>query len=121
MKDNKPKFKKIETLGYDYINSLRNICPTQSDRLEEQDRQIDKINKAEEEFYNDDDIEKIIRFWEDLHNHGGLVFPSVKWNFRLVELYYQNGEYEKALSFLERLKGYKKEYTEYYNKIKTIK
>lgn len=115
--NNKPKFEKIKTLGYDYINSIRNICPNTSDRLLEQDNQIILINKAEEDFYNDGNITKIIQFWENIFQNGGLTFRSVKWNFRLVDLYCQNGDYNKALSFLENLKGYEKEYNEYYNRI----
>ena len=106
-------FQRILTLGTDYLESIKNLCPNQYDLLKAQDEQVEMINDAEEQYFNDGDIETLIYFWENLHENGGLIFRSEYWNFRLVDLYLEHGDLEKASQFLERLKGFREKYAEY--------
>lgn len=69
--------------------------------LECQDKQLEKINKAEADYK--DDPEKLVEFWEKLLSTDGLLFNSSKWSFRIVELYYKTKRYDDAWRELNKL------------------
>ena len=76
----------------------------QSD-LKSQDKQLEKIKRAESYFEETGDIDYLNKFWENIWKNGGLLFNGSKWTFRLPDLYIKIGEYDKALSFLKKIKN----------------
>lgn len=76
----------------------------QSD-LKSQDKQLEKIKRAESYFEETGDIDYLIKFWENIWKNGGLLFNGSKWTFRLPDLYIKIGEYDKALSILKKIKN----------------
>ena len=94
-------FQPIQTIDERDLDLFSIVCPDECELLREQDAQIRKINKAEESYFNSNNIEEIIKFWEDLHSKGGLIFNSEKWYFRIVDLYIDHKDYKKAIVFLK--------------------
>lgn len=93
------------------------------DELLEQDEQLELIKKTEEEYKNDNDINKIISFWEEIWQNGGLKFNGSRWYFRIIELYISNKDYDKALKQLDKMNkpeyaDRKKVFVEKINKLK---
>ena len=65
--------------------------------LAAQDRQLQRIKDAEAKFESDGDTQRLVRFWEKLWSHGGLLFYGSHWTFRLTDLYISLKDYQSAL------------------------
>ena len=68
---------------------------------------MDKVIKAEEDFYKDQNSYKLISFYENLWKTEGFIFPSNYYPLRLSTLYFKEGDYENALKALMYIKNYK--------------
>lgn len=73
-------------------------------KLEEQDKQLNAIKNAEQDFKDTGDIETLIEFWESIWGNGGLLFNSSTWAFRLPDLYMKVERYNDALKILHKIK-----------------
>ena len=82
-----------------------------------QDKQFKKINKAEEKYFRNNNLNEHIAFWENLWNTEGLFVQGVSWYFKLADLYIEAKEYDKALDFVKKINKLEPSYlnnTEYY-------
>lgn len=68
-----------------------------------QDKQFKKINKAEEKYFRNNNLNEHIAFWENLWNTEGLIVRGVSWCFKLADLYIEAKEYDKALDFVKKI------------------
>lgn len=91
--------------------------------LKSQDKQLEKIKRAESYFKETGDIDFLIKFWEGIWKTGGLLFGSSTWTFRLPDLYIKTGEYDKALLILQKIKNpyYTDKRDSYIKKVKKLK
>ena len=91
--------------------------------LKSQDKQLEKIKRAESYFKETGDIDFLIKFWEGIWKSGGLLLNASKWTFRLPDLYIKIGEYDKALAILKKIKNpnYTEKRDSYINRVKTLK
>lgn len=69
-------------------------------RLSRQDEQLTAIQKAENQYQSNGNIESIISFWESIWTNGGLLFNGSKWTFRLPDIYIAEKRYDDALRIL---------------------
>lgn len=72
--------------------------------LAAQDRQLQKVQTAEERYKKTGDLEWYVDFWESLWAKGGLLFGSSKWSFVLPDLYFKQKRFDDVISFCEMLK-----------------
>lgn len=72
--------------------------------LEEQDKQLLKVQKAEGRYKNDGDLEKYVAFYEKIWETGGLKFYSMKWWFVLPDLYFKQKRFDEIIDFCEMIK-----------------
>lgn len=72
-------------------------------RLDGQDKQHSEIQKAEAKYSEDQDIDALIAFWEQIWDNGGLLFNGSKWAFRLPDLYISQKRYREALRILKKI------------------
>ena len=72
--------------------------------LEAQEHQINSIQKAEEIYKQDNNIENLISFWESIWDSGGLLFNGSGQTFRLPDLYIKQKRYKDALKIVRRIK-----------------
>lgn len=98
------RVEKILLLDENELEKIKKYYPERFEELNAQEEQIKKINKAESEYEINENIDFIISFWEHTIYNGGLLFPSNKWNLRLIELYIADERYEDALKALEYIK-----------------
>lgn len=84
---------------------LRDIDPDLAATLDAQDKQLEAIQSAEKEYACGGSIDALISFWEDIWEHGGLLFNGSKWTFRLPDLYIQQARYDDALRILGKIKN----------------
>lgn len=70
---------------------------------DEFDIYFNKIIRAEEQYKKDNDISKLISFWEILWNSEGVHDVSYVHAFRLTKLYIEIGDYCNALKALRYL------------------
>lgn len=94
-----------------------------SKELEAQDKQLDSIREAEQDFEESNDIDALISFWEDIWKKGGLLFNGSHWAFRLPDLYIKQKRYDDALKILRKIdkseyEDKKKSYIERIGKLK---
>lgn len=113
-----PKSKRIE----DVVSDDPEIKRLQRE-LKSQDKQFEKIKRAESYFKETGDIDFLIKFWEGIWKSGGLLFNASKWTFRLPDLYIKIGEYDKALLILQEIKNpyYTDKRDSYIKKVKKLK
>jgi len=113
------KVKRILPLDKSELERFKEVAPRQYQILVLQEMQIEAINKAEEQYENDCDYEKITSFWELIFQNGGLAFDSMSWTFRLVDLYISGKRYNDALRILDMVKGniYQKKVNQYRERI----
>ncbi len=71
-----------------------------SRELKMQDAQLNAIRNAEGRYGVDNDVEKLIIFWESIWENGGLIFNGTIWLFRLPDLYIEQKRYNDALRIL---------------------
>ena len=64
------------------------------------DRYFKKIQKAEAKYKENNDISKLITFWENLWATEKVHNLSYKWAFRLVNIYMECEDYQNALKAL---------------------
>lgn len=80
---------------------------TEMQRLKDEERKFDiyfeNIQAAEAAYQSNLDLSALISFWEALWAGEGVHNLSYKWAFRLIDIYIQVQEYEKALSALHYL------------------
>lgn len=72
--------------------------------LAAQDRQLQKVQAAEEKYKETGDLEWYVDFWESLWANGGLLFSGMKWSFVLPDLYFKQKRFDDVISFCEFLK-----------------
>lgn len=96
-----------------------------NDELKAQDEQIAVVNKAENKYKEDKDLDAYIKFWENIWSNGGLLFRGIKWIFRLTELYIKAKRYDDALEHLKMIKEKVPDYdykaNQYIEKIEKLK
>lgn len=72
--------------------------------LAAQDRQLQKVQAAEEKYKETGDLEWYVDFWESLWANGGLLFSGMKWSFVLPDLYFKQKRFDDVISFCKFLK-----------------
>lgn len=85
-------------------DELKKIDPKLAKELEAQDTQIHSIQKAEEKYKQDNNIDDLVSFWEAIWDSGGLLFNGSGQTFRLPDLYIKQKRYQDALKIVERIK-----------------
>lgn len=92
-------------------------------QLAAQDAQIKAIQDAEDEYKKTKDAEKLILFWEDIWNNGGVIFNGAYWTFRLPDLYIKLGRYDDAIKILNMITNpfYTEKRQKYLEKISALK
>ena len=71
--------------------------------LKRQDNQILAIQKAEAEYKETKDADKLVAFWENLIKTEGILLNGVSWPFKLTEAYYRAKRYDNAWRELDKL------------------
>lgn len=91
--------------------------------LKAQDRQLEKIKRAESYFKETGDIDYLIEFWENIWKNGGLLFNGAYWTFRLPDLYIKLGRYDDAIKILNMITNpfYAEKRQKYLEKISALK
>lgn len=98
----KPKTtNRIVQLDKKELQSYKKVAPETYKKLLAQEKQITLINKAESKYEETNNISDLIEFWENVFQNGGLLFDSMAWSFRLVDLYISTKDYEKAYRALD--------------------
>lgn len=92
-------------------------------QLAAQDAQIKAVQDAEDEYKKTKDAEKLILFWEDIWNNGGVIFNGAYWTFRLPDLYIKLGRYDDAIKILNMITNpfYTEKRQKYLEKISALK
>lgn len=85
-------------------NTLEKVDSKLAKELEAQDSQIRSIQKAEEKYKQDNNIDDLVSFWESIWNAGGLLFDGSGQTFRLPDLYIKQKRYQDALKIVKRIK-----------------
>lgn len=104
--------KATEIRNAEQLERLKSTDPELYAELKNQDDQLTLINKAEDQYKKDGDIDSLILFWEDLWEHGGLKFEGLRWHFRLADLYIKKKEYDKAMEYCKMIKKEKSAYAD---------
>ncbi len=75
---------------------------------------LDTILRADAEYRIKSDLDKYVAFWENLWANGKLDIDIPLWIFKLSELYAEQGRYDDALSFANKVNQlYENEYEDY--------
>lgn len=69
------------------------------------DRELEKLQVAEEAYKATRNLERYVEFWEDIWKHGGLHFSGSTWAFKLPDLYFKQKRYDDVITFCNMLKG----------------
>lgn len=85
-------------------DELKKGDPKLAKELEAQDAQIYSIQKAEEKYKQDNNIDDLVSFWESIWDSGGLLFNGSGQTFRLPDLYIKQKRYQDALKIVKRIK-----------------
>lgn len=85
-------------------NMLEKVDSKLAKELEAQDFQIRSIQKAEEKYKQDNNMDDLVSFWESIWNAGGLLFNGSGQTFRLPDLYIKQKRYQDALKIVKRIK-----------------
>lgn len=88
----------------EFMHNLKRADPESYEILRSQDKQIATVQKAQNQYNRDKNIDKYIEFWENLWKNGGLIFESSGWLFELADLYIKEKRYNDALSFVKKIK-----------------
>lgn len=93
-----------------------------AEQLENQDAQLKSIQNAENLYKQNNNINALISFWENIWNNGGLLFNGSHWTFRLPDLYIKQKRYDDALRILKKIKNpeYEDKKESYTQKIKKL-
>lgn len=91
--------KKEESRNPGFVSEIRAM----DKKLADQDAQLAKIQEAESQYEQDEDIDTLISFWENIWSNGGLLFNGSKWTFRLPDLYIKQKRYDDALRIVKRI------------------
>lgn len=94
-----------------FKDGLKKIDPQAAAEHDAADLIIEKTNEAENQYNKTKDADTLIAFYEGLWKSGKISFFGSTRVFRLVDLYVQTKQYEKAVLALDELKG-KKEYAD---------
>ena len=71
-------------------------------KLTAQDKQLQAAQKAEAEYKETKDANKLVEFWEGLSNEG-ILLRGVSWPFKLTDAYYKAKRYDDAWRELNKL------------------
>lgn len=93
-----------------FMQELKEFNPEGYRELKAQDDQIALIEKREDQYEIDANIDALIAFWEDLWKTGGLKFEGSYWHFRLPDLYIKVKRYGDALKFCKEIRMKKPQY-----------
>lgn len=93
-----------------FMQELKENDPQGYKKLKAQDDQLAVIEKKEEQYEIDQNIDALIAFWEKLWQNGGLKFYGAYWHFRLPDLYIKVKRYGDALKFCKEIRIKKPEY-----------
>jgi hypothetical protein len=97
-----------------FMKELKAIDPDGYRLLKNQDKQIKAVQAADEKYAEDNDLEWIINFWEEIWKDGGPKFEGSGWMFRLPDLYIKAKRYDDAIDIVQKIKKNKGSY--YLNK-----
>lgn len=75
------------------------------EKLQAQDAQFQSIIEAENKYETNKNLDELLKFWENIWTHGGLIFNGSKWTFRLPDLYIKEKRYADALRILKKIKN----------------
>ncbi len=78
----------------------RQVDPELAAALDAQDAQIEAIQAAEAQYKQDNDLNALLAFWDDIWANGGTKFEGSHWCFRAVDLNLKAGNNDKAWSLL---------------------
>lgn len=93
-----------------FMQELKEMNPEGYRELKAQDDQLAIIEKREDQYKIDDNIDALIAFWEKLWQNGGLKFEGAYWHFRLPDLYIKVKRYGDALKFCKEIRLKKPDY-----------
>lgn len=93
-----------------FMQELKEFNPQGYRELKAQDEQLAVIEKMEDRYEIDHNIDALIAFWENLWQKGGLKFEGASWHFRLPDLYIKVKRYGDALKFCKKIRIKKPEY-----------
>jgi hypothetical protein len=94
------------------MERLRTLNPELYEELKTQNEQLATINEAEERYNADGDIERLLAFWEETWNSGGLSFEGSRWHFRLADLYIKQKRYDDAVAYCKMIRKKKPNYAD---------
>ena len=93
-----------------FMKELKVIDPEGYRKLKSQDKQIKAVQAADEKYAEDNDIDWIINFWEEIWKDGGPKFEGSGWMFRLPDLYIKAKRYDDAIAIVQKIKKSKGSY-----------
>jgi len=93
-----------------FMKELKVIDPEGYRLLKSQDKQIKAVQTADEKYAEDNDLDWIINFWEEIWKDGGPKFEGSGWMFRLPDLYIKAKRYDDAISIVQKIKKIKGSY-----------
>ena len=78
--------------------------------VKERDKQLEDVKQADEQYRQDNDLNSIILFWENIWDKGGPLFEGSGWMFTLPDLYIKAQCYDKAIALCKRIKKERQSY-----------
>lgn len=82
---------------------LRYQAKILKDSIEMQDKQRNQVQKKENQYKSNGDLDEYVTFFEKVWATGGLKFYSMKWWFVLPDLYFKQKRYEEVIDFCEMI------------------
>ena len=92
------------------LGQIKQFDPDGYRKICAQDKQIKRIQDADEKYKEDKDLDWIINFWEKIWRKGGPIFEGSHWMFYLPDLYIKAKRYDDALSLCLHIKSTRKSY-----------
>ena len=93
-----------------FMKELKVIDPEGYRKLKSQDKQIKAVQTADEKYAEDNNLDWIINFWEEIWKDDGPKFEGSGWMFRLPDLYIKAKRYDDAIAIVQKIKKTKGAY-----------